>query len=75
MKRLRVKQKFTIFLYLCVVEYGTKGTKRLHLHALISCLKDVIIWFICIYWKAGQTHGKFADYGSSRYISKYLFKD
>jgi len=75
MKRLRAKQKATTFSYLCVVEYGTKGTKRLHLHALISCPKDVTIRSIRIHWKAGQTHGKLADNGFSRYISKYLFKD
>jgi len=75
MKRLRAKQKATTFSYLCVVEYGTKGTKRLHLHALISCPKDVTIRSIRTHWKAGQTHGKLADNGSSRYISKYLFKD
>ena len=75
MKRLRAKQKATTFSYLCVVEYGTKGTKRLHLHALISCPKDVTIRSIRKHWKAGQTHGKLADNGTAHYITKYLFKD
>jgi len=75
MKRLRAKQKSTVFSYICVVEYGTKGTKRLHLHALISCPKDVTIRSIRKHWKAGQTHGKLADNGSARYLTKYLFKD
>ena len=75
MKRLRAKQKATTFSYLCVVEYGTKGTKRLHLHALVSCPKDVTIRSIRKHWKAGQTHGKLADNGTAHYITKYLFKD
>ena len=75
MKRLRAKQKTTQFSYLCVVEYGTKGTKRLHLHALVSCPKEVTIRSIRKHWKAGQTHGKLADSGSSAYVTKYLFKD
>jgi len=75
MKRLRAKQKSTDFSYICVVEYGTKGTKRLHLHALICCPKDVTIRSIRTHWKAGQTHGKLADNGSARYLTKYLFKD
>jgi len=75
MKRLRAKQKTTEFSYLCVVEYGTKGTKRLHLHALIHCPKAVTIRSIRSHWKAGQTHGKLADREASRYVCKYLFKD
>jgi len=75
MKRLRAKQKTTEFSYLCVVEYGTKGTKRLHLHALVHCPKSVTIRSIRTHWKAGQTHGKLADNGTAQYVTKYLFKD
>jgi len=75
MKRLRAKQKTTEFSYLCVVEYGTQNTKRLHLHALVHCPNTVTIRSIRSHWKAGQTHGKLADIAASRYVCKYLFKD
>jgi len=75
MKRLRAKQPANDFSYICVVEYGTKATKRLHLHALLCCPKEVTIRSVRRHWKAGQTHGKLADIGSARYVTKYLFKD
>jgi len=75
MKRLRAKRPATDFSYICVVEYGTKGTKRLHLHALLCSPKEITGRVVRQHWKAGQTHAKLADIKSARYVTKYLFKD
>lgn len=74
--KIRLKRKYPDVEYIAVIERGTKGTKRLHLHCLFFNLPYVPQKEFTAIWKYGRVDIQAIDsfYDLANYILKYIEK-